>query len=216
MAGEDFGALLARLRAMPQAKPKQSMSTLKPIQTEAFGRLFRSRLEARCAVFLEAMGLRWEYELEGFNLPSGRYLPDFKIYDSTLLSGFYWLECKGGIPTDREVQLARELSAGTRAAVMFFNGAMLDEARIRHAKATADPYVRDYVHDLDVSFNSWRETMGGHHYVQLWGPHSVVGAELMSLGKNDILAVWPYFKLAKAGPAACKALKARFEHGESP
>jgi hypothetical protein len=47
----------------------------KPIETEAFGRLFRSRLEARCAVFLEAMGLRWEYEPEGFQLPSGRYLP---------------------------------------------------------------------------------------------------------------------------------------------
>jgi hypothetical protein len=185
----------------------------KSIETKAFGRLFRSRLEARCAVFLEAMGLRWEYEPEGFELPSGRYLPDFKVCDSKLLSGFYWLECKGGIPTDREVQLARELSGATRAAVMFFNGAMFDEIRKDYFKCFNDPYLRDYLDEMDARLDSWRETMGDHHYVQLWGLHSVVGRELSCIGLQDILAVWPYFKLAKAGPAACEALGARFEHG---
>lgn len=196
--------------------PMPPISPPKPIETEAFGRLFRSRLEARCAVFLEAMGLRWEYEPEGFELPSGRYLPDFKVYDSKLLSGFYWLECKGGIPTAREVQLARELSRATRAAVMFFNGAMFDEIRKDYVKSVNDPYLRDYWDELNARLDSWRETMGGHCYVQLWDLHSIVGRELSSIGLDDILAVWPYFKLAKAGPAAREALSARFEHGESP
>jgi len=161
------------------------------------------------------MGLRWEYEPEGFELPSGRYLPDFKVYDSELLSGFYWLECKGGIPADREVQLARELSRATRAAVMFFNGAMFDEIRKQYFRFVNDDYLRDYWDEIDVRLDSWRETMGGQHYVQLWDLHSVVGGELSDIGLQDIIAVWPYFKLSKAGPAARDALSARFEHGAS-
>ena len=54
--------------------------TLKAIQTEYNGYLFRSRLEARWAVFFDALGVDYEYEPEGFELPSGdRYLPDFKV-----------------------------------------------------------------------------------------------------------------------------------------
>lgn len=52
---------------------------LKAIETEYKGYRFRSRLEARWAVFFETIGYRWEYEPEGFELPSGRYLPDFFV-----------------------------------------------------------------------------------------------------------------------------------------
>ena len=45
---------------------------LTPIETVYKGYKFRSRLEARWAVFFEEMGLDWSYEVEGFNLPSGR------------------------------------------------------------------------------------------------------------------------------------------------
>ncbi len=39
---------------------------------------FRSRLEARWAVYFDAIGLEWEYEKEGFVLEDGEsYLPDF-------------------------------------------------------------------------------------------------------------------------------------------
>lgn len=36
------------------------------IDTRYRGYLFRSRLEARWAVYFDAIGLRWEYEREGF------------------------------------------------------------------------------------------------------------------------------------------------------
>lgn len=53
---------------------------IKPIETEYKGYRFRSRLEARWAVFFDALGIKWEYEPEGFELPSGkRYLPDFRV-----------------------------------------------------------------------------------------------------------------------------------------
>lgn len=52
---------------------------LKPIETIYKGYRFRSRLEARWAVFFEEHGTEWQYETQGFELPSGRYLPDFYL-----------------------------------------------------------------------------------------------------------------------------------------
>ena len=53
---------------------------IKAIETYYNGYRFRSRLEARWAVFLDALSIEYEYEPEGFELPSGkRYLPDFKV-----------------------------------------------------------------------------------------------------------------------------------------
>ena len=55
---------------------------MKAIQTEYKGYLFRSRLEARWAVFFDACGIRWEYEPEGIVLSDGSfYLPDFYLPD---------------------------------------------------------------------------------------------------------------------------------------
>lgn len=56
------------------------MGTRAAIETEYAGRLFRSRLEARWAVFFDQVGIHWEYEPEGYETPAGRYLPDFRIY----------------------------------------------------------------------------------------------------------------------------------------
>lgn len=56
------------------------MSQIKPIQTEYRGYKFRSRLEARWAVFFDAAGIKWEYEPQGFECEDGtRYLPDFYL-----------------------------------------------------------------------------------------------------------------------------------------
>lgn len=54
---------------------------IKAIETSYAGCRFRSRLEARWAVFFDTLGVRWLYEHEGFELPSGRYLPDFWLPD---------------------------------------------------------------------------------------------------------------------------------------
>lgn len=51
------------------------MSELKAIQTEYKGYLFRSRLEARWAVFLDSLGVKWEYEPEGYDLGNGMCFP---------------------------------------------------------------------------------------------------------------------------------------------
>lgn len=59
--------------------------TIKAIETEYNGYRFRSRLEARWAVFFDAAGIKYEYEPEGFEIEFDdsriRYLPDFFLPD---------------------------------------------------------------------------------------------------------------------------------------
>ena len=55
---------------------------IKAIETEYNGYRFRSRLEARWAVFFDSVGAKYLYEPEGFVLQDGTYyLPDFYLPD---------------------------------------------------------------------------------------------------------------------------------------
>ena len=64
------------------------MADVKPIETRYKGYRFRSRLEARWAVFLDKLGVEWEYEPEGFSLEHmGAYLPDFFLPSTGWLKG---------------------------------------------------------------------------------------------------------------------------------
>ena len=54
------------------------MPDIKPIETFYKGYRFRSRLEARWAVFFDAAGIQYGYEPQGYKLSDGTcYLPDF-------------------------------------------------------------------------------------------------------------------------------------------
>lgn len=118
------------------------MSRIKAIQTRYKGYRFRSRLEARWAVFFDALGITWEYEKEGFDFDGiDYYLPDFWLpiqdgiwirlpldsdwdefpsikedqgnyYGHIPVAG-YWFEVKGTPPTSIELNLCRNLAIGT-------------------------------------------------------------------------------------------------------
>jgi len=61
---------------------------MKAIETHYSGYRFRSRLEARWAVFFEAAEIQYLYELEGFESNNGeRYLPDFYLPETSLRGG---------------------------------------------------------------------------------------------------------------------------------
>jgi hypothetical protein len=66
-------------------------ASIHAIQTSYAGYRFRSRTEARWAVFLNDLGLKWEYETQGFIVGRERrpYLPDFHLPELGL-----WLEVK--------------------------------------------------------------------------------------------------------------------------
>jgi hypothetical protein len=77
---------------------------IKPIETEYKGYRFRSRLEARWAVFFDALGVRYEYEKEGFELGGGmRYLPDFWLTD---MNCFIEIKSNGLQPYSEDEQVA--------------------------------------------------------------------------------------------------------------
>lgn len=78
------------------------------IDTEYKGYKFRSRLEARWAIFFDAIGWEWSYEIEGFKLPSGNYLPDFYFPDLDI-----WAEVKAKQLTEQEYNLCKELSVAS-------------------------------------------------------------------------------------------------------
>lgn len=87
---------------------------IKAIETSYKGYRFRSRLEAKWAVFLDHIGWEWQYEPEGFELGDGdRYLPDFLIEDCL------WLEIKAKLPTADELRKARKLADQSDKAIVF-------------------------------------------------------------------------------------------------
>lgn len=95
---------------------------LKAIDTEYKGLLLRSRLEARWAVTLDALGCEYVYEDEGFDLGDGIwYLPDFWLpYHE------WWLEIKGQEPTGEEIEKARRLAEQSGYPVAILSGQVGD------------------------------------------------------------------------------------------
>lgn len=89
--------------------------TIQAIETRYAGHRFRSRLEARWAVFFDTLGIRWEYEPQGYLVGPGRmpYLPDFRLPDLNT-----WVEVKGSTE-DLDLRLlhAAVLSGGLPSAL---------------------------------------------------------------------------------------------------
>lgn len=79
---------------------------IKAIQTRYAGRHFRSRLEARWAVFFDSLAIEWRYEPEGFQIhdrlgiadrEGWGYLPDFLLPSgiTPIWPHPLWVEVKG-------------------------------------------------------------------------------------------------------------------------
>ena len=90
---------------------------MKPIETVYNGYRFRSRLEARWAVFFDTLHVVYRYEAEGYDLEGVWYLPDFWLPELDC-----WVEIKAKRPTDEEQQKARFLSWGAKKLVYIFYG----------------------------------------------------------------------------------------------
>jgi hypothetical protein len=81
-------------------KDKNNKYNGKVIQTKYKGYHFRSRTEARWAVFFDKLGVKYEYEPEGFELPNGKcYLPDFYLPE---FGGGGYFEVKPDVENEQE------------------------------------------------------------------------------------------------------------------
>lgn len=161
------------------------ITNLKAIETTYSGYRFRSRLEARWAVFFNFMQWNWQYEKEGFELPSGCYLPDFWIATVNM-----WAEVKPGPMNKREKKLAQELAIASSFPVL-----VLDTPEPMNL-----PYF-GYDHDI----------MGGGYEFCLTNYHNYPQKEhRLFAAPAGHESCWD-----DTQEAVNAALSARFEHGQS-
>ena len=91
---------------------------MKAIETLHNNILFRSRLEARWAIYFETMGFDYLYEYEGFDLNSaGWYLPDFYLPHVQM-----WGEVKPETFTDTELEKLKALVIFTQKPALMLIG----------------------------------------------------------------------------------------------
>jgi len=91
---------------------------IKPIETIYNGYRFRSRLEARWAVFFDALDIKYEYEKEGYDFGDGvYYLPDFWLPNSNVFA-----EVKPVPLSPTELKKCELLTRGTKKGVMLLVG----------------------------------------------------------------------------------------------
>lgn len=203
---------------------------IKAIETRYKGYRFRSRLEARWAVFFDAMGIPYQYEPEGYVLKDGtHYLTDFFLPN---VRGGLWVEIK----PDGKV----EPEAGRRMELL------VESTRFDGTVISGEPM--NNIND-DGRFNWWFYCMHDDSG-SVWsdGPYrfcvcpwcSKIGFEFD--GRGARVCGWPKHHDSEAAAlavvqsmghwraddkcytfedprivaAANKARSARFEHGECP
>jgi hypothetical protein len=165
---------------------------LKPIETQYKGYRFRSRLEARWAVFFDALGIRWEYEPEGFDLGFCYYLPDFLLYPPEGLARVFpeyyqntWIEIKPVEPTPDDVlKLTKIIHSITdhHGVFLWSNFSLKTAAKALH-------FYHHWIHGAFIADS------GGMPYIWSFAKRALY---------DDVIA------------AFTAARSARFEHGERP
>ena len=199
------------------------MNGLKAIETEYKGYRFRSRLEARWAVFFDACGVSWEYEPEGYDLGNGLYyLPDFLLHGVTINHAYHakgrdlYVEVKGQM-TDRdaakinrfaELRLRDDGESGDLGVLVVGNipdGDNMDQIAWNIEDAAYDDH-----HGWPNAFNF--ETVDGDYFAA----HPGIGKDgTFQLFGDDSTYFWDMNKWATER-AYRTARQARFEHGETP
>ena len=117
------------------------------VPTRYRGVEYRSRTEARWAVFFDAVDAQATYEPESYNLDGIWYLPDFFVSSWNL-----FVEIKGPIPTPLERDRCRKLCLLTKKPVFLISDA--PGAREGHL------YLSGYEGDLFAAFALCRNCGG--------------------------------------------------------
>lgn len=95
---------------------------MKAITTIYKGRRFRSRLEARWAIFFDAIDIGWEYETEGFEIGNTKYLTDFKLLSFGEDEVDLYIEIKPRRPSLDEIRKCYEVACGTGIDMLLLCG----------------------------------------------------------------------------------------------
>lgn len=201
---------------------------MKAIPTEYNGWAFRSRLEARWAVFFDALAIKYEYEKEGYDLATaGYYLPDFWFPHSVSAlaeEGWgLWCEIKPVVLTEVEITKAQALCLATKHSVLAIQGSpwpgeyqikkwsyvgnwgpfLADDERYGHENTVSETFDSG-LFQLEVETDELERPVSGvvHIADSLTRIHSYPAVSAHGLDNLD--------------SAFYAVRRARFEHGENP
>jgi hypothetical protein len=177
------------------------MNDIKAIQTQYKGYRFRSRLEARWAVFFDALDIKWGYEHEGYDLGKlGWYLPDFWLPQVSM-----WAEVKAGKFSQEELDKCDALTEKTCFYCLLLDG----------TPEATNYYTTELYEECDVDDDSTRDS---RRVDRLMGD-----SRMYHLSENRFYAntgcIWPnresFIEHEELTRAVKAARSARFEHGEN-
>ena len=201
------------------------MGDIRAIETYYKGYRFRSRLEARWAVFFDLVGIEFEYEPEGLILRDGtKYLPDF------YLPQFYcYFEVKRkGIEEDKAIEAIAKISdghyTGKWAGIICFGDPYDHDMRVYCQESDDDgggPYTakvvfaRSVITQKPILF-SWNDTRARSFYPS-WeeSERKIIPMETDVDMHTVFYASNPYIT-EDIIFAELAARQARFEYGETP
>lgn len=167
--------------------------SIQAIETTYAGCRFRSRLEARWAVFFDLIGSRWEYEPQGFEIDGHKYLPDFHLVAQDV-----WVEVKGR-PENVNADLLWAFAESTGRPVVILGPIEepLPRRLTMHPVAVPVPRV-----GLTLGWFGWL----GELRMTAWAPRHVLDHLTWSDSAAELLPV--------VERAYSEARAARFEWGE--
>jgi len=201
------------------------MGEIKAIETQYKGYRFRSRLEARWAVFFDACGVKWEYEPEGYDLGDGLlYLPDFLLHGVTVNHAFHrnncdiYVEVKGQMNDEDAEKIKRFYEAGyedesqwgvSKTAVLVVGNIPEGDNMQQILWNLQEEAYNDH-RDWPNYYNF--ETVDGDYFAAypgagLYGKFELFGDDSTYLDDMNKQATERAFRMAR---------QARFEHGETP
>lgn len=179
---------------------------VQPIETEYRGYRMRSRLEARWACFFDQLGVRWEYEPQGFETPHGPYLPDFWLPEVNERG--VWFEVKSDGVRGQPDPRWTELAGGTGLPVIVAFGLPSPDPTEWHP----DGNMEEWFAEGHGASDSYREfcicATCGRVGIQHGGDQSQICSHPDDRGGHTL----PSERVLACYAAARSA---RFEHGES-
>lgn len=174
---------------------------IRAIETEYDGHKFRSRFEARWAVFFNAIGLEYEYEIEGFEMGEIKYLPDFYIPSLNR-----WFEIKGKPLNEAEIIKCEEFCRRVDNENIKFS-VLIGSPNLCAVREGEFFGVLEYVWE-------WPSEKYPDNY-RLQAPSELIEKEYYSRFVKGLWVV-PDKTEEEVAAVAVIAGKARFEFGEKP
>jgi len=198
---------------------------IKAIDTVYNGYKFRSRLEARWAVFFDSLGIKYEYEQEGFDLGENAklmfgnsiYLPDFFLPEMDV-----FVEVKPEIDTMSQKEW-EEFSKPMLISLAKLHG--LGMQKNKDAIALFGTPGQENIHlygpknsdGNPFTYLKWAECRHCENAYWLFNSSDLAGIRIGSNHTHKKCGErYPLADTGKLKKAYQKSRQARFEHGETP